>query len=230
VELIKQGGPGKLNTYNVSLANHGALVGGDDTSFSRFIDAGYVPVVGRFHETSPAAGHLDHATAKQLAALLAMKSVEMVLPRTKSASPDVILEARHRLRDQLPSFWSAMLKTSVELKKMIADSKDHCDIGREATDLVDRTVRPAVIDLAAKLEKERNDWFYRILSPIRSGLRLFIGNPPLTQQQLLTNALVLASDTCVSVADNIRAIDSLKREAGLAYLLDLSTIISPVVD
>jgi hypothetical protein len=44
----------------------------------------------------------------------------------------------------------------------------------------------------------------------------------LSQQQLLTNALVLAADTCTSVAENIHAIESLKREAGLTYLLDLS--------
>jgi hypothetical protein len=86
-------------------------------------------------------------------------------------------------------------------------------------------VRPAAIDLAAKLEKERKDWFYKILSPVRTGLRLLIGNPPLTQQQLLSSALVLASDTCVSVAENMRAIEALKSEAGLSYLLDLAEIL-----
>jgi len=226
VELIEQGGLGKLNKYRVSIGKMGALTSGDAAGFTKFIEAGYVPVVGSFHEASPMAGHRDHATAKQLAALLAMKSVQMILPRTRSARAEVILEARHRLRDQLPPFWSAMLKSSVELKKLIADSKSHYDVGREATDLVDRTIRPAVIDLGAKLEKERKDWFYRILSPVRSGLRLMIGNPPLTQQQLLTNALVLASDTCVSIADNIRTIESLKAEAGLSYLLDLSAMLS----
>ena len=227
VQLIKKGVSGKLNTYRVTFSNRATMTGGDDEYFPRLIEKGYVPVIGRFHEAYPMLGSPpDKSTSKQLAALLAMKSIQMVLPRTKSASPEVILEARDRLSDQLPPFWSSMLKVSVELKQLIAESQTHYEVAREATDLVDRTIRPAVIDLAAKLEKDRKDWFYKILSPVRGGLRLLVGNPPLTQQQLLTSALVLASDTCVSIADNMRTIDSLKREAGLSYLLDLSEMLS----
>ncbi len=221
-ELVKKGGPGERNTYRISFSQEAELRGGDEEYFLKLIESGYVPVVGRFHVSSPMCEYQDRATAKQLAALLAMESVKMVLPRTKSARPEVILEARDRLRDQLPPFWSSMLKASVELKKLIGASDTHREIAREARDVVDRTIRPAVIDLAARLEKDRKDWFYKILSPVRSGLRLFVGNPPVTQQQLLTTALVLASDTCVSIAENIHTIESLKREAGLTYLLDLS--------
>lgn len=226
VQLIKKGGAGELNKYRVTYSNQAVLSGGDDEYFPNLIERGYVPVIGRYHHASPFAGKPDEATAKQLAALLAMKSIQMVLPRTQGAHPELILEARDRLSDQLPPFWSSMLKASVELKKVIAQSKTHYDVEREATDLVDRTIRPAVIDLAAKLESDRKDWFYKILSPVRSGLRLLVGNPPLTQQQLLTSSLVLASDTCVSIAENMRSIESLKREAGLSYLLDLSDILA----
>lgn len=226
VELVKEGGPGELNKYRVTFSNNAVMRGDDQEYFPGLLDAGYVPVVGRFHNASEYKGKADAMTAKQLATLLAMKSVQMVLPRTKAAQPEIILEARERLHDQLPPFWSAMLKTSVELKKLIADCPSHFEVTREATDLVDRLIRPAVIDLSAKLEKERKDWFYKILSPVRSGIRLLVGNPPLTQQQLLTNAMVLASDTCVAVADNMRTIESLKREAGLSYLLDLSDLVA----
>lgn len=226
VKLIKEGAPGEKNTYQVSFTNNAVMRGDDEDYFPRLLDTGYVPVVGRFHNASELKSKADAMTAKQLATLLAMKSVQMVLPRTKAANPMILLEARERLKDQLPPFWSSMLKTSVELKKLIADCPNHYEISREATDLVDRLIRPAVIDLSAKLEKERKDWFYKILSPVRTGLRLIVGNPPLTQQQLITNALVLASDTCVAVADNMRTIEALKREAGLSYLLDLSDFVA----
>jgi hypothetical protein len=225
VELVKQGAPGEKNTYRVTLANEGFLSGGDDEYFPKLLDRGYVPVVGHFHPAGAVPQRTDAMTAKQLAALLAMKSVQMMLPRTRAARPDVILEARERLREQLPPFWSAMLKASVELKKLISETQTHGEVHREATDLVDRTIRPAVIDLATKLERERKDWFYRILSPVRSGLRLLVGSPPITQQQLMTSALVLASDTCTSIAENMHAIEALKREAGLCYLLELSEIL-----
>lgn len=225
VELVKEGGPGELNTYNVKLANSGVLRGGDENYFSSLIDKGYVPVIGRYHPETSVTGKAADVTAKQLATLLAMKSIEMMLPQVRAVRPEEILEAREKLREQLPPFWSAMFKTSVELKKIISNAKDHYEVEKEAVDLVDRTIRPAVIDLVTKLEKERKDWFYKILAPVRSGLRLLVGNPLLTQQQLLTNALVLTSDACVSIAENLRSIDSLKREAGLSYLLDLSDIV-----
>jgi hypothetical protein len=202
------------------------MSGGDEEYFPKLIANGYVPVVGHFHGILPVAQRPNAITTKQLAALLAMKSVEMVLPRTKRAPPDVILEARERLRDQLPPFWSTMLKASVELRKFVAESTTSGELAREAIDFVDRAVRPAVIDLATKLEMDRKDWFYKILSPVRSGLRFLVGNPPLTQQQLLTTALVLASDTCVSVAENMRAVEALKREAGISYLLELSKVMT----
>ncbi|MES2370729.1 MAG: hypothetical protein V4554_14755 [Pseudomonadota bacterium] len=219
-ELIKQN-PEAGNTYRVKV-RAATLTFGDSETFPRLLKNGYVPVVGKFHNQRAEVPPKGDQTAKELAALLAMRSVEMVFPRMLPAHPEVILEARDRLSQHLPVFWSAMFKLSGELKKRIEDAKSTKEIQEEAIDLVDTLVRPAVIDLNAKIEKERKDWFYKILSPVQKGIRLIAGNPPLTQQQLITNALVLASDTCMGVAENMRAIESLKAEAGLTYLLDLS--------
>lgn len=218
-ELIKRGGSGEKNRY--LLRSRPTLVADDTETIPKLIHDGYVPVVGRFHplEGSPLLG--DVSLAKQLAALLAMKSVEMLFPRTQPAHPQVILEARYRLSDQLPPFWSAMLKLSVELRGRIRDCKSAEEIAREGQELVDTLVRPALIDLRQKLIKEKRQWFHRILSPIQKGLRLLVGNPPLTQQQLLTNALVLGADVAMAAAENMRQIEALKGDAGLTFLLDL---------
>lgn len=227
MEIVVERAPGEGSKGSrARITNCLSFSSGDDCCIPNLLRRGYVPVVGRFHAETPVVGNNDVATTKQLATLLAMKSIEMVLPRTRAANPGIILEARHRLREQLPQFWSAMLKASVELRKLTAEGVAQLDLTREATDLVDRTIRPAVIDLSSKLESERKDWFYKILSPVRAGLRLLVGAPPLTQQQLITSAMVLASDTCMSIAENMRSIESLKREAGLAYLLDLSEILA----
>jgi hypothetical protein len=214
--------------FSATISNRISLATGDECRISDLIREGYVPVVGRFHSMMPALDAIGPVSSKQLATLLAMKSIEMVLPRTRAAKPEVILEARHKLRELLPSFWSAMLKASVELRNLAIENKGKLDLdlSREAADLVDRVIRPAAIDLERKLEMERKDWFYKILSPIRAGLRLLVGSPPLTQEQLITSAMVLASDTCVSIAENMRSIESLKKEAGLAYLLELSDILT----
>lgn len=224
VKLVKEGGPGELNTYEVSMKAM-VLTGEDHQTFPRLLAEGYVPVVGRFHPHHIDMQHLDKISAKQLAALLAMKSVEMLLPRTKGVHPEIILEAREKLSNHLPPFWSSMLKLSVELKKRIEECKSIDNICFESEELVDTLVRPALIDLQNKMLKERRDWFYKILSPIQKGLRLMIGNPPLTQQQLLTNALVLSADVTMSIAENMRSIESLKQEAGLTFLLEIGQML-----
>ncbi len=224
VNLIKKGKPGKLNTYRVKTRPM-TLVGKDHDTFPSLVSQGYIPVVGQYHPLRQTEKHLDEFTAKQLAALLAMKSVEMLIPRTKGVHPEVILEARERLADHLPPFWSSMLKLSVELKKRIHECGSVDKVLFESQELIDTVVRPALIDLQEKMLRERKDWFYKILSPVQKGLKLMIGNPPITQQQLITNALVLGSDIAMSVAENIRTIDALKREAGLTFLLEAGQIL-----
>ena len=218
VELLEQRLPSGKNTYRVTFQPL-EMTEDDLDEIPRRLDLGYVPVT-----TSSRGTNIPVAQATQLAALLGMQAVEIVLPPTKAAHPEVILEARHRLKDHLPPFWSSMLKLSVDLRRMSKEGVSAEKLSDEARFLVDAVVRPALIDLRGKLEKERKDWFFRILSPIQKGVRLLVGNPPLTQQQLLTSALVLASDVAMSAAENMRTIDALKREAGLTFLLELSEV------
>lgn len=225
VKLIKKGRPGELNLYRVS-SRPLTLKGGDEEVVPRLLSKGYIPVVGHYHSSSLNPKQFDKATAKQLAALLAMKSVEMLLPSTKGADPELILEARHKLADHLPPFWSSMLKLSVEMKKLIRECRTSDEVIREAQETVDTVIRPALIDLQQKMIQERKDWFYKILSPVQKGLRLLVGNPPLTQQQLLTNALVLGADVTMNAAENMRTIDALKREAGLTFLLEANKLLN----
>ena len=99
------------------------------------------------------------------------------------------------------------------------------DVLFEAQFLVDTIVMTTVIDLQ-KMLKDKKDWFYRILSAVQKGIRLMVGNPPLTQQQLLTSALILGSDVIMSAAENLRTIEALKQEAGLTFLLQAEKILS----
>jgi len=225
VKLIKKGNPGELNLYEVSRKSL-TLTGEDEDTFPNLISKGYIPVVGNIHSTALNSSSIDSYTAKQLASLLAMKSIEMLLPPTKGVHPQIILEARDRLSDHLPPFWSAMLKLSVQMKQQIRECKTAIEVNREAQETIDTIVLPALIDLKEKMIKEEKDWFYKILVPIQKGLRLLIGNPPLTQQQLITSALVLGADVAMSTAENMRTIDTLKRESGLTFLLEADKVLN----
>jgi hypothetical protein len=190
--------------------------------FPELVDQGYVPVATRYAPFTIASrkGPLPQSTA----ALLAMEAVKMTIPRTRRCRPQEILEARHKLRDHLPPFWSAMLKLTATVKSAELENLAPIEVILEARNVVDSVVRPALIDLSQKLTREKKDWAYKILNPIQKAVRLLIGNPPLTQQQLITTAVTLGADVAVSAAENLRAIDQMKREAGLTFLLESSKI------
>lgn len=218
--LLRQGDAGEKNTYSVSLSATIELSDEDQHTIPTLIDKGYIPVVGKYHPWETTSNKLDSFSSKQMAALLAMQSLKMVFPQTKAAHPEILLEARERLADYLPPFWSAMLKLSVELRKRIRDCNTLNETFLESQDLVDTIVMPALIDLQQKMIKEKKDWFYKILSPVQKGLRILVGSPLMNQQQLVTNALILGSDVVMTAADNMRNIEALKNEAGLTFLLE----------
>lgn len=221
-KLIKQGAPGELNTYQVTRVPM-QLVGDDADGLTRLLQSGYVPVVGNLHGSKLL--HDSHGrTAKELAALLAVKSVEMLFPATRPVPAEIILEARDKLRDQLPLFWSAMFKLSVDLKKAIEECKTPNEISEIGTELVDTIVRPALTDLNHKIELERKQWFRRVFGGVFKALRVAAANPPLTQEQLIRSSLMLGADAAMNVSEHLHKVETMKSQAGLTYLLDLNAL------
>ncbi|RJR42591.1 MAG: hypothetical protein C4567_06950 [Deltaproteobacteria bacterium] len=196
---------------------------------NRLTMEGKVPVIYNIipHEIISADQHQkSEFSAKQIAAMLALKSVAIILPATKAAEPETILEARFKLKDHLPPFWSSMLKLSEELRKKLGEKGSELRLQREVDNAVDTIVRPALIDLINKLEKERKNWFFKILSPVTKGLRVIVGNPPVSTAELISTSLKLSSDIAFDVSDQIRKVNALKQESGLTYLLELHKRIS----
>jgi hypothetical protein len=215
--LIKKGTKGRLNTYNVR-KNPLTVCTGGDSDLNRLISEGKIPIVA---EILPTTRSKTRYSASQVASTLALKAVAMVLPATKAADSDTILEARERLRDHLPPFWSAMLKLSAELTQRLGDRATDKQLQLTTDDAVATIVRPALIDLVAKLEKERKLWFYRVLSPVAKGLRLVAGKPPTDLAGLVSSSLLVGADVGLDVANQLRHIEALKQQSGLTYLLEL---------
>jgi len=117
-----------------------------------------------------------------------------------------------------------MYKLGTELSRRSDQGLQGRELIQEAEELVETVVRPAAIDLAAKLEKERKQFFYRILAPVKEIVKILIGKPSIDQQDLLTGALALGSESVMTGAEQMRTIQSLKQDAGIAYLVDLSKL------
>lgn len=221
-ELVKEGGVGELNFYKVSQVPL-TLVGDSAEEISSRINSGYVPVIGSMVGPEVLQQKLGK-TAKELAAILAIKSVEMLFPATKPVPAELILEARDKLRDQLPLFWSAMFTLSVELKAAIEQCKEPMEISAVGVELVDTLVRPALTDLNHKIELERKQWFRRVFGGVFKALRVAAANPPITHDQLIRSSLILGANTAINLSDHFNKIESIKSQAGLTYLLDLSAL------
>jgi hypothetical protein len=206
--LVKKGKKGELNTYKVT-KNPLAVTTGGEGELAKLLNEGRVPIfAGLVPETAQRGGTEFSPTA-------------IATPATASAESEVILEARERLRDHLPLFWSSMLKLSVELTQRLHGGVDEQRLRKEVDNAIATTVRPALIELVCKLEKERKMWFYRILSPLAHGLRVLVGKPPTDLADLLSKSLILGADVSMDVAKQLRKVDALKQDSGLAYVIEL---------
>lgn len=222
VKLIKRGVSGKKNLYRVTtrplIASTGGLKELDD-----LISGGAVPILGRYHAGSKMLGK-ENLTSRYLASLLAMKSVELVLPQTKAADGETILEERERLKDYLPPFWASMLRLSGEFKARVREGMPAVDLQRECGEIVDTVVRPALIDLNQKLLKERRKWFYKIITPVAKGLKVVAGKPPLTTADLISSGIAFGANVAIDVAEQMRKVSIVSQESGLTLLLELEKL------
>jgi len=219
VELIEKGKNGALNKYWVKTNPLQVTMEGMHELENR-LKRGSVPLIG-LGEFDLSTSKIDNIPDSSVAALIAMKSIEMVLPATKGVKPELILEAREKLSNHLPQFWSVMLKFSKEGKEIIKNAKSSEEANLECRNLVDTTIRPVLIDLNEKIIKDRKNWFYKILSPAGNSLKFLVGKPNLTNIDLLTTSMSLATDVGVDYLNHKRKLNELKDEAGLTYLIKL---------
>jgi hypothetical protein len=223
-KLIKEKVDGKKNLYEVTKNSFTVSMEGLD-ELDRYIEEGKIPILSNVvnHNVKSLASPI---LASQAAATLALKSIAMVLPTTQKADAETILEAREKLRNHLPSFWSAMLKLSVELQGRLDNNLDPKKLQRECDNAVSTIVKPALIDLVDKMEKDRKLWFHKILSPVSQGLGILVGKPPITPFELAVTSLKLGADIALDVSNQIQKVENLKRETGLTYLIELHKVLS----
>jgi len=223
-KLIKEGIDGKLNKYEVTRNPLTVCTDAKD-EFANYVNSGCVPVFLNGATFTPKQA-ISGVSAQQIAANIALSSVTMVLPQTKAARAEDILDAREKLNDHLPYFWSSMLKLSTDVTSKIDPDSSPADIQHEINNLVSTTVQPALIDLVQKLEKERKDRFRNILSSAGKGLRVLAGRPPTDLAGLVSGSLLAGADTAMDFANQLRKVESLKQESGMSYLLELDKIVS----
>jgi hypothetical protein len=218
VILLKKGQHGEMNTYSVTLSPQLVSLNCLHEIESK-LDDGFVPIIGQEKLYNYSSSLLKNN--KAIASILAMKSIEMLLPSFKDAEPSDVLEAREKLKDFLPPFWTSMLKLSTDTKKIIKDSSTTKEAILECQNIVDTLVRPALVDIITKMEKENHSWFHKIISPVANTVKMFIGNSTLSPAELVKASLAIATDITADYIHSKQKIEDLKRESGLTFLLEV---------
>ncbi len=220
VELVKKGKPGELNTYRVLLGKQLLSTGGIE-ELNNMVDSGKIPIIGNPHVSlENAETDSVRFTASQLASILALKSLNLVLPQTKSVDADTILEARERLKDYLLPFWSSMLHLTGYYRSLLYQNTSPDEIEKEC-EFIDTHIRPRLIDLTQKITKERKGWFGRIVTPVINGVKIFAVKPPLTTTDLLTTGVAAGANITLDLIRESMKISSSTKQSGLTLLIEL---------
>ena len=224
IKIIKHKVAGKEDRYRAIMAPFVTSIGKDALEeLDGLISCGAIPIFGKQSVESMMPSNKT-ITSRYLASLLAMKSEELVLPQPKVVNAETILEARERLKDYLPPFWSSMLRLSVELKSRVREGMSVVDLQRECAEIIDTTVRPTLIELNQKMLKERRNWFHKIITPVANGLKVMVGRPPLTTADLISSSMALGANVAIDVAEEISKAKLASQESGLTFLLELEKI------
>jgi len=224
VKLVKKGVKGKLNLYEVKKKPLYVSMGGLE-ELDTLIAQGLIPVVGKHHARVKGQAENIEKGAVFLASILATTSVKLVLPQTKLAKGETILEARERLKDYLPPFWASMLKLSIELRRRMIEGIPLADLERESADIFHSIVRPSLIELNQKLIKERKNWFHKIITPVAKGLTAMIARPPVTTMDLVSAGITLGANITIDTAEQFKKIKATSQDSGLAYLIQLDEFV-----
>ncbi len=219
-ELVKKGAPGEKNTYNVSVNSMTVTLENQERT-TNILESGAIPIFGKHHIRQQM--QADKYPSKFLTSLLAMKSIDLVLPPIKSVEPEIILQARYNLREYLPLFWAEMLRFSQKFKHSLTPGTSIDDVIIESNDFVDVHIRPIIIEINHKMVKDRETRFKNLISPNpKDKIHLSIGNPGSTQLELIKAGISL--ETGMDYHNVIPRSNA--DHSGLTFLLNLSQLVN----
>lgn len=221
VELVKKGKPGELNLYAVT-RNPQIVTTNATEELNQMVENGKVPILGYPHvQLKNAETESKKFTPSQLASILALRSLNLVLPQTKPVDSETILEARERLRDYLLPFWSSMLYLTGYHKSLLDQNISSPTIERECDFIIGTEVRPKLIDLNQKIIKERKGWFGKIVTHVADGLKIFAAKPPLTITDLLNTSVAAGTNITLDIITESMKLGTSTKQSGLTLLIEL---------
>ncbi|MDX6528064.1 MAG: hypothetical protein QOH41_354 [Blastocatellia bacterium] len=159
------------------------------------------------------------------ASILAMKSLEIVLPAFAQIPDLELLEAREKLKEHLVPFRRQMLSLAPAVRSGLKSGATIDDVHREAEYVIQTRIAPVLGELKDRLRQEKGKFWRNLL--LKGG-----GVAPKFVLNYVTSGAVKAAVSAIGdvkelacdAVDHGDAIGSLKRNGGLGYLLAVNEI------
>ena len=159
-----------------------------------------------------------------LTSILAEECLQVAMPQCVSMTPDQILEARDKLRDQLIPFRMTMQKLASRLKQSVQDNEAYFDIKREAQFIAESEVEPAIFEVKRRIEIEKDRFWIKIFGKTISWVpfiaKSFLAPTPDNIYKTIEKVYGDVGDI-VEFGNNA----SLVREPGISFLLSAQKVI-----
>ena len=165
----------------------------------------------------------ENQTVKQLTSILAEECIQIAMPQCISLTPDELLEARDKLKDQLIPFRMTMQKLSSRLKQFVQDDIAYDDMKREALFIAESEVEPAIFEMKRRVEIEKDKFWIKVFGKTMSWIP-FVAKSFLapTPDNIYKSIEKIYGDVG-NIVEGRNSI-SLAKEAGISFLLSTERI------
>jgi hypothetical protein len=186
---------------------------------------GYVLVNDNPNLPMPGIGGADvKANAKQLATLMALESVNFVLPNIRPLSFAELAEFRAETKDLVQPFRQAMLRLSKELNAAIQSDASLDDVKKEARFIAETTVAPELEQLKAELARPSKPW-YRWAADLVTPLPVIVGAfATMPTDIAIAIAMAKVAKFLAKIRDSQLEREGIGKRGGFHYLLRIERL------
>jgi len=186
---------------------------------------GYVLVNDDPNLPMPGIGGADlKANAKQLATMMALESVNFVLPNIRPLSLPELAAFRAETKDLVQPFRRAMLRLSKDLNAAILSDASLSDVKREARFIAETMVAPELEQLKAELARPSQPWYRRVVDLATVAPAIVGAFATMPTGLAIAKALAKATKILADIRDSQLEHEGIGKRGGFHYLLRIERL------
>jgi hypothetical protein len=173
----------------------------------------------------PGIGGADlKANAKQLATMMALESINFVLPNIRPLSLPELAAFRAETKNLVQPFRQAMLRLSKDLNAAILSDASLSDVKKEARFIAETTVAPELEQLKADLARPSRPWYRRVVDLATATPEIIGAFATMPTGLAIAKALAKATKILADIRDSRLEHEGIGKRGGFHYLLRIERL------